>query len=332
MNLLLLVDEETVDAHDPLLEAEEMTPGSEMEQRVARGLRDTGHHVDVLPFVQDVATNVAELQRRSFDLVVNLTEWFKGDRRKDAAIAGLLDLLGLRYTGAGPVGLMWCRDKALCKRLLAHHRMRQPPFMVVPPGKKRISMRVPFPVIVKPLYEDGSDGISLASIVHDESALLERVRVIHEQQRQPAICEAYISGREIYVGLIGNERLRVFPPREVLFGRSDEGGPPIATAKVKWDEAYREKWGIAYVHAELDLAMTRRVVRIARNVFRAMQLRDYGRIDLRVTPDNEIYLLEANPNPNLAPDDELAEAANQAGVAYPELLDQVVRHAWRRYT
>lgn len=331
MKLLLLVDVETVPVADPLFENEVLVPECEMEYRIARGLRAAGHVVDVLSFGPDVAETVAELQRRRFDLVFNLTEWFKGDRRKDAAIAGILDLLGIPYTGAGPVGLMACRDKALCKRVLTAHRIRQPPFVVIPPGRRRAPSRLPYPVIVKPLYEDGSDGISLASIAQDEAAMLERVRIIHSQRRQPAICEAYIAGREIYVGLIGNQRLRVFPPREVVFGCVDEGGPPIATARVKWDEAYRKKWRITYVHAALDDRLAQRIMRMARNVFHAMQLRDYGRVDLRITGEDRIYLLEANPNPNLAPDDEVAEAAHQAGVAYPALLDQIVRHAMRRY-
>lgn len=332
MKVLLLVDVETVPPDDPLFEGSVLTPESEMEYHVAKGLRATGHTVDVLPFGPDIARNVQELARRAPDVVFNLTEWFKGNRRLDASIAGLLDLAGVPYTGAGPIGLMLCRDKELCKRILGHHRIRLPHFVTVPLGQQKLGARMVYPAIVKPLFEDGSDGISLASIVQDEAALRERVRMIHEQRRQPAICEAYIEGREIYVACIGNDRLRVFPPREIVFGKAEEGGPNIATARVKWDDAYRTKWRIEYCHAECEPALERRLVRVSKSIFRTMHLRDYGRMDFRVTPDNAIYFLEANPNPNLAPDDELAEAAQKAGVAYPDLLDQIIKHAARRYT
>jgi len=331
MNILMLTDLEAVPEEDPLLTADTIGPESDMEYHVARGLRAIGHEVDVLPFGPSIAQNVEALGTRKPDLVFNLTEWFKGNRQMDAHIAALLDLLHLPYTGAGPIGLMMCRDKGVCKRILSHQRIRLPHFVTIPPGRSRPNARVIYPAIVKPLNEDGSDGISLASLVHDEEALIERVRMIHEQRKQPAICEAYIEGREIYVGIIGNTRLRAFAPREVVFGRTEDGGPNIATAKVKWDEAYRKKWGIQYVHAELEPDLERRIIRVCKRIYQYMQIRDYGRIDLRITPANEIEFLEANPNPNLAPDDELAEGAMKSGIEYPKLLDLIVKHALRRY-
>ena len=327
----MLTDPETVPPDDPYLESDTIAPECEMEFHVARSLRALGHEVDVLPFGPDIAENANALTSRKPDLVFNLTEWFKGNRRMDAHIAALLELLHLPYTGAGPIGLMLCRDKAACKRILGHHRIRLPHFITIPPGRRKPGSKMVYPAIVKPLYEDGSDGIHLASLVQDEAALIERVRMIHEQRKQPAICEAFIHGREIYVGIIGNERLRAFPPREVVFGRSEEGGPGIATAKVKWDEVYRKKWAIEYVHAELAPELERKIIRICKRIYQYMHIQDYGRIDLRITPDNEIHFLEANPNPNLSPDDELYEAAQKAGLSHPDLIDQIVKHAMRRY-
>ena len=331
MNILMLTDEEVVTAEDPTLSSDTIEKNAEMEYHVARGLRALGHEVDVMPFGPDVGANVEALRSHNPELVFNLTEWFKGNRRMDTNIAALLDLLQMPYTGAGPIGLMLCRDKAACKSILRHHRIRLPHFITIPPGRRKPGARMVYPAIVKPLYEDGSDGISLASIVQDEAALIERVRMIHEKRGQPALCEAFIAGREIYVGIIGNERLRAFPPREVLFGRTDDGGPGIATARVKWDEAYRKKWDIRYVHAELEPDLERKIIRVCKRIYRYMQIRDYGRIDLRITPENDIEFLEANPNPNLAPDDELAEAAQKAGLSLPDLLDQIVKLAVRRY-
>ena len=332
MNILLLTDPEPIPADDPLLEARRMDQEGVMEYQIARSLRALGHNVDVLPFGPDIATNIHELTARKADLIFNLTEWFKGDRRMDAHIAALLELLHLPYTGAGPIGLMLCRDKDACKRILGHQRIRLPHFITIPPGRRKPTSRMVYPAIVKPLYEDGSDGISLASLVQDEAALIERVRMIHEQRKQPAICEAFIEGREIYVGIVGNARLRAFPPREVVFGRTDEGGPGIATAKVKWDAAYRKKWDIRYIHAQLEPDLERRIIRLCKRIYRYMHMRDYGRIDLRITTDNEIHFLEANPNPNLAKDDELYEAAQKAGLKHPDLIDLIVKHALRRYT
>lgn len=331
MNILMLTDQEAVPENDPALTASKIDADCEMEYHVARGLRSIGHTVDVMPFGPSIAKNVEELTARKPDLVFNLTEWFKGNRRMDANIAALLDLLRLPYTGAGPIGLMLCRDKASCKRILSHQRIRLPHFVTIPPGRTRPNAKIVYPAIVKPLYEDGSDGISLSSLVDNEEALLDRVRMIHDQRKQPAICEAFIEGREIYVGIVGNQRLRAFAPREVVFGRTDEGGPSIATSRVKWDEKYRKKWGIQYVHAELEPDLERKIIRVCKRIYQYMQIRDYGRIDLRITPKNEIEFLEANPNPNLAPDDELAEGAGKSGVAYPELLDTIVKHAMRRY-
>lgn len=331
MRILMLTDPEPVPDDDPTLEAKVIAPDSAMEYNVARSLRALGHQTDIMPFGPDVAKNAEALIAHKPDLVFNLTEWFKGNRRMDAHIAALLELLGLPYTGASPIGLMLCRDKAACKRILGHHRIRLPHFITIPPGRRKPNARMIYPAIVKPLYEDGSDGISLASLVQDEAALVERVRMIHEQRKQPAICEAFIDGREIYVGIIGNERLRAFPPREVVFGRTDEGGPGIATARVKWDEKYREKWGIKYIHAELEPELERRIIRICKRIYQYMHIRDYGRIDLRITPDHEIHFLEANPNPNLAKDDELYEAAQKAGLSHPDFIDLIVKQALRRY-
>jgi len=331
MRILMLTDPETVPADDPLLMSAEVLPESAMEYHIARGLRELGHEVEVLGFGNSIAANIEALTTHKPELVFNLTEWFKGNRRQDAHIAGLLDLLELPYTGSGPIGLMLCRDKAACKQILGHHRIRLPHFITLPPGTLRLKRRMVYPAIVKPLYEDGSDGISLASLVQDEAQLIERVRMIHEQRRQPAICEQFIEGREIYVGIVGNDRLRAFPPRELVFGKADEGGPGIATAKVKWDEDYRRKWSIDYVNAELDPALERRITRICKRVYRYMQIRDYGRIDLRITPAGDIYFLEANPNPNLAPDDDLAESAKKSGLTYPQLLQAILHQALGRH-
>jgi D-alanine-D-alanine ligase len=155
--------------------------------------------------------------------------------------------------------------------------------------------------------------------------------MIRERYNQGAIAEEYIDGRELYVSVLGNKRLQVLPPRELLFGRSEEGGPVLATYKVKWDWEYREKWDIDFDDSELGEKETELVARVCRRAYRTMQLRDFGRIDLRLTPDNRVYILEVNPNPNLAELDELGLSAEKAGMAYPKLIDKVVRLAMNRH-
>lgn len=330
MKILLLVDLEAVRPDDPQFEGRTEAARGEMECHVAAAVRGLGHEVVALPFGPDVLQTMQALQAAGADLVFNLTERFEGDRRKDLNVAAVLELLHLPYTGTGPAGLWLCRDKAAGKRILGYHRIRVPRFDEVPVGRHRPPSRLRFPVIVKPMFEDGSDGISLASMVNTPAELQERVRMIHEGRRQPAICEEYIEGRELYVGVLGNQKRHALPPWELCFGKAAEGGPPIATAKVKWDPAYRKKWDIRYQPAELDAATMRRIARFSRRVFELLKLRDYGRVDLRLTPAGEIVFLEANPNPDISRDAELPMAAGQAGMEYPALINHILNLALRR--
>ncbi len=330
MKLVVLIDIEAVMEEDPAFEGRTDAVRQTMEFQVIHALRDLGHAVEVLSLQADVIQTMTSLREKAPDVVFNLTEHFGGDRRKDACVAAMLDLLGLVSTGASTAGLMLCRDKAVCKRVLGYHRIRQPSFHEVPVGRARPAGRLTFPMIVKPLFEDGSDGISLASVVRTPAELEERIALMHGKMKQPAICEEFIEGREIYVALLGNERLQALPPRELIFGPREAGGPTIATARVKFDEAYRKKWGIEYRHAEIDPVLEKRIARIGKRVFRLLSMRDYGRVDLRITPDNDVVFLEANPNPALGIEDDVAESARRAGLAYPQLIERIVQLAARR--
>ncbi len=330
MKLVVLIDIEIVKDEDPAFEGRTDAVRQTMEFQVSQALRDLGHAVEVVPFRDDVIQTMTALREKAPDVVFNLTEHFGGDRRKDAHVAAMLELLGLTSTGTSTAGLMLCRDKAVCKRVLGYHRIRQPLFHEVPVGRSRPAGRLAFPMIVKPLFEDASDGISLASVVRTREELDERIALVHGKMKQPAICEEFIEGREIYVALLGNERLQVLPPRELIFGPREDGGPTIATARVKFDDAYRKKWGIEYRHAEIEPALEKQIARISKRVFRLLAMRDYGRIDLRITPDNEVAFIEANPNPALGVEDDVAESAYRAGLTYPQLIERIVQQAARR--
>lgn len=329
LNVTVMVDAGTIPPDDPEFTAESQTT---TEGHVAVALRELGHRVRILGVDEGLTEIVDDLTDHPPDIAFNLAEQFRNERRLDRNVPALLEMMDIRFTGTGPTGLMLCRDKGLCKQLLSLHKIRVPDFLVLKPGRcVRAPRRMQYPAIVKPLYEDASDGISMASLVKDEAELLERARFVHERWNQVAIAEQYVEGRELYVSVLGNERLTVFPPREIRFGRAGEGGPVIATSRVKWNEQYRQKWNIEYDFAELAEPVLTKVARVCRKVYRLLQLRDYGRIDLRLTPDDRMFILEANPNPGIAYGEDYAESAERAGINYNRLIDRVLHLALRRY-
>jgi D-alanine-D-alanine ligase len=238
------------------------------------------------------------------------------------------------YTGAGPEALMLCKDKALAKKLLAYHRIRVARFLVSSRDRplRRLG-RFAYPAFVKPLGEESSDGIALASLAKNEAEALERARFLHERFESDAMIEEYIEGRELYLGVLGNKRLTVFPPREIFFGEPpQEDSPRFATAKAKWDDAYRKKWKIRNGPAgPLPPALERKLAELARKVYRILNIRGLGRIDARLTQGGEVVVIEANPNPSLAKDDDFAQAAMQVGIGYEALIQRILENAlkWR---
>ncbi len=299
------------------------------EAHVIGALTELGHEVRTLGIWDEAALIIDEIKANPPDVVFNLTEHFNDISAYDRNIAGLLEMLGVPYTGSSPTGLTLCKHKGMAKELLAFHKIRVPNFAVYSPGAaiKRPS-RLKFPLFIKPAQDEASYGISLHSFVEDDAGFEERIRFIHERMNQPALAEEYIEGREIYVSLLGNERLRVFPFREVIFTEIPEGQPRFSTFKAKWDDAYRKRWGIKNIFAEpFANGADQRIAKICRIVYRALRIHGYGRIDLRVTPAEEIIVLEANSNPNLDRDDEFAQSAIKAGLSYPGLIQQILNLA-----
>jgi len=330
LKITVLADKWTIPSNDPDFrqEAEE----SATEYHVIQALRKLGHNVSTLGVEDDITIIVTTLSEDKPNLVFNLTEQLGGDRCMDMNIASVLEMLGIPYTGSGPTGLMLSRDKRLCKQLLTSHRIRVPDFVSIALNRKvRIPKSLNYPLVVKPAFEDSSEGISNASLITNESALSERVKFVHEGWEQPAIIEEYIEGRELYVSIIGNKRLTVLPIRECLFDFDGSDGPQLATYRVKWNDKYRKKWGIKFGFAELDAHIIKNIERICKRVYRLLQIRDYGRIDLRLTPENKLVILEVNPNADIAYGEEVAEAAEKAGIGYEKLIDRILRLALRRY-
>jgi D-alanine-D-alanine ligase len=306
-----------------VLEKQEDKPA---EADVLRCLQSLGHEVETLAAFNDVAAILDKVRTFAPDVVFNQLESFHDDRSHEPDIAALLDLMKVRYTGAGPDGLMLCKNKALAKKVLSYHRIRVARFVTSQRTRPlRRLRRFPYPAFVKPVAEESSDGISQASLVRNEEEALERARFIHEKFQCDALIEEYIDGRELYLSVLGNDRLTVFPPRELFFGETQEEGPRFATFKVKWDEAYRKKWGIRNDAAgPLPEGLPLKLAHLARKVYRALQMRGFGRIDVRYTPDGEIVVLEGNPNPSLASDEDFALSGAAAGLEYQRLIQKIL--------
>lgn len=290
-------------------------------------LRKLGHDVHVLGVQWELRPIREAVDVLKPDIVFNLLEEFHGETTNDHNVVGFLELMKVPYTGCNPRGLMLSRGKALSKKLLAYHRIRVPDFAVFPMGRKvRRPRDLNFPLIVKSLIEHSSTGISQASIVDSDEKLVERVRFIHERVGTDAIAEQFINGREIYVSVLGNDRLRAFTPWELRAEKGNPDEPLIATAKAKHDPDYQTKKGIVICAAqELDPGITERLLHDSKRIYQILELTGYARIDFRFDSEARPYFLEANPNPDIAEHEEFAAAANFDGVAYPKLLERIIR-------
>ncbi len=329
MRILVLIDLEAADLRDPQFTRPKKRDTAEMEWHVVSALRRLGHEVAVLPLEEQPARAIRSLKNADTDLVFNLTEHLGGDRRKDAYIASLLERLDLPYTGAGPGGLALCRDKARSKRLLRRAGFDVPGFEVLAVGKRRLSRGLRYPVLVKPLMADASEEMARDSLASTARIALERVALLHRRTGQPVICEEFIQGREIKIALLGNHRPAVLPPREVCFGSAGCGGPKFITSRVKGDPEYRRTWNIRYPRARLSPGELRQVAAVAIPMYRLLEMRDYGKIDVRLTPEGRVFFIEGNPNPDLSPEG-FGRMASWAGLGYADLIRRIVKLASQR--
>ena len=302
------------------------------EYDVVSTLRAAGHEVRPLGVQDELKPVRDEIEGFKPHVVFTLLEQFHGEVIYDQNVASYLELMRIPYTGCNPRGLMLARGKDLSKTLVHYHRIPVPAFAVFPVRRKaRRPVRLALPLIVKSLSEDGSYGISQASVVDTDEKLAERVAFIHERIGTAAIAEQYIEGREIYVGVLGNDRLRVLPIWELEFGNMAPGTWQIATEKVKHDPHYQERHGILHKPAnDLPPELCARIQRAAKRIYRTLDLDGYARIDFRLSTDGIPYFLEANPNPEIAQSQEFATAALHDGIAYPDLLHRLLALGMRR--
>jgi D-alanine-D-alanine ligase len=302
------------------------------EYDVTTTLKRLGHEVTKLHVENELQPIRASVEDWKPHVVFNLLEEFAGLAIFDQHVVSYLELLGVPYTGCNPRGLMLARGKGLAKKLVGYHRIRTPGFAVFPRGRPvHRPKALGFPLIVKSLTEEASLGIAQASVVDDDEKLRERATFVHEKLGTDAIAESFIAGRELYASVLGNDRLTVLPIWELVFEKLPEGNVAIATARVKHDPKYQKKVGIADKPAEeLSPEQRQAIVRVSRRIYRILELDGYARLDFRLAADGALYFLEANPNPEIARNEEFARAAEAAGVKYPELIQRILSLALHR--
>jgi D-alanine-D-alanine ligase len=298
------------------------------EYDVRNALLTLGHEVRIIAVEDDLAPIRSAIQEWKPHIAFNLLESFAGNVALDYYVVSYLDMLKMPYTGCNPRGLLLARDKALSKKLLSYHRIKVPRFRVFRWGRTIQADKVrnlPYPMVVKSLLEQGSVGIAQASFVNNADELVQRVIQVQEMTGGDVIAEQYIDGRELYVTVIGNNRLQVLPIRELIFGGHEEGDPRIATYKVKWDPKYRERHAIDYQFVRnLPAGMAEAISKLCKRIYRNLDLSGYARVDLRLNKDGIVYVLEANPNAALANNEDMAFSAEKAGMSYPQFIQRLL--------
>jgi D-alanine-D-alanine ligase len=314
------------------LEKENAKRYDEVIPQVAAALRRGGHQVSILGVHGDVKKLISGLARRKPDLVFNLMESFGDSFLGASDVVGLLDLLDLCYTGGGPGEYYLQEDKALTKKLLAFEGIKYPDFAVfTQDANLETGGNLHMPLFVKPLRMDASIGIGAQSLVHNTLDLMKRVAAIHEQVHDAALAEEYIEGREFYVGILGNPNPQAFPPIEMDFSGLPDGNPHVLDDRAKWKKNTVEFKGTKAVLADVPDELRARLQKVSLDAYRALRVRDYGRIDLRLTATNEIYVIEVNASCYLEESGEFATGAAAAEIEYEALINKIVDLAVQRH-
>lgn len=340
LRVLVLVHEDLVPPDTLEGYTEKQIQDWKCEYDVVTSLRGTGHDVRPLGVSDDLGKIRKEIEQWKPHVAFNLLEEFHGISVYDQHVVSYLELLRQPYTGCNPRGLLLAHDKALCKQILTYHRILTPKFVVYPLKRTvKPTKRLNYPLVVKSVSEEASLGISQASIVTSDDKLKDRVEFVHSHVQSDALVEEYIEGRELYVGIVGNQRLRTLPIWEMQFTKSGDKVPLIATAKVKWDADYQKKLGVETAGAkDLPDGTAAAIVKQCVRTYRSLFLTGYARIDLRLAEDGRAYVLEANPNPDLSFGEDFAESAKASGIRYDALLHRIItlgcsyKAAWRTDT
>src|SRR5215510_5282849 len=336
LKIIVLYDRVLVDKSEESAAGADRSPitrtldKKEVEEEVAEVLGRLGHEV-VMHEIDGTMKSLLALGRIDCDLVFNLVESFADDDTADFKVAGFLELIGKRYTGSGTHGLLLAQDKAVAKKIFAFHGIHTPTFAKCYRGRLDFSHDLQFPVIVKPAREDGSIGIEFSAVVNSIRELMERMDWLHANFDSPVLIEEYIEGREMYVGIIGNDKPEALPVVELDLSKLPDGTPRIAAAEVKWGKgtkAYRDTKSAIASDLPEDAVLTLQHTAIA--AYQALELRDYGRVDMRLQSDGRVHVIEVNPNPWLSSKAEFAMAAKKSGRNYPQLVEEIIELAMAR--
>jgi len=312
------------------------------ERDVAKAVHNAGYRPEFFGLYDNLPELIDRLRRDPVHLVFNLAESYANERDLEPHLPGVLELVGVPYTGCGAFALKICKDKALTKRLLSQAGVRVPAFYEIPRSEREgrslrnlesvFSLSRGVKLIVKPLGLEASEGISHRSVVTNFEAVRKRARWIHEKYSVDALVEEYIEGRELYVGIMGESRPEVYPAREVFFENAPKGGLKFASYKAKWDSSFRKKWGIeSYECDPIDEKPWKEIQRACRQMVKLFELRHgYARVDFRLTEDGKPYFLECNPNPSIAKMEDFALCADEGGYKYRRLIEKVIRLAEER--
>lgn len=301
------------------------TPDWKSENDVRMALIKLGHQVIPFGIFNDIQAFLKIVNDEKPDLVFNMSEAFSGKRDFEPNLTSLMQLMGIPFTGSGPMSLQLCKDKGLTKIILSHHDIQTPQFIVAKKGRPVDSLKkFQFPAFIKPLQLESSEGISQSSYVQNEKEALARVQFIHDKMGVDAIIEEFIDGREVYVSVLGNDKLTTYPPRELFFKQMEKSEPKFATYKSKWDKDYRKKWGIdtGWMNDTSD-SFQKKLSETCKKIYRVLQIQGFGRIDLRIKGEH-IYFIEANPNPSIARKEDFSLSAQKGGIEYADLISKIV--------
>lgn len=326
-------------AHEDLVPPEQVQGGADFhnepwrtEQYVLSTLKKIGHDANIIGVRSDLEVLRNTVIDFKPDIIFNLLEEFHDRPLYDQNVVSFLELIPVPYTGSNPRGMVLARDKALTRKILSYHRIPGPDFVIFKRGRKvKRPAKLSFPLFVKSQVEEASLGISQASIVENDADLAERVKFMHEKCKTDVIAEEYIEGRELYVGIFGDERLTVLPIWELLFKNMPENIPRIATRRVKWDAKYQEKHGITSGPAkDISPELRAKIEAICKRTYRALGISGYARIDLRLKQTGEVYVIEANPNPEIARGEDFADSAEKYGWSYEDLISRIISQGMHR--
>jgi D-alanine-D-alanine ligase len=305
-------------------------PDWKTEKDVKTALENLGHTVVPFGIFNDIEAFLQTVKSEKPDLVFNMSEAFGGHRSLEPNVTALMQMVGVPFTGAGPMSLQMCKDKGLTKVILNYHQIKTPEFLVIKKTKniKLLNLKslkdFKYPAFVKPLQLESSEGISQSSYVENEKQALVRIKFIHEKHDVDAIIEEFVDGREVYVSILGNEKLVAFPPRELFFKQVPDNEPKFATYNSKWNQAYRKKWGIDSGWAvDFPEHIQKKIISECKKIYHLLNMQGFGRIDLRIK-NEDVYFIEANPNPSIAKKEDYALSAHKAGVEYDDLIAKIV--------